>query len=170
MIKCSVESWSRRVMDAGPSSGARVRRGKSLVGRKTLSRKTFTAKVRPRRRYRFPVPGPHAVVIHRETETFAGKEMPRGPFEGSAPHTFTGWPARRRGFSRRQYICPAHVIRAFRRPGAHTVFGVERALWLLAAAWLSRAGWGWRDLGTCTTLQGGRGYLRHVVWVTLCGA
>jgi len=168
MIKCSVESWSRRAVDAGPSSGARAP-WKITCGRKTLLRKTFTAKVRPRRRYRFPVPGPHAVV-HRETETFAGKEMPRGPFEGSAPHTFTGWPARRRGFSRRQYICPAHVIRAFRRPGAHIVFGVERALSLLAAAWLSRAGRGWRDLGTCTTLQGGRGCLRYVVWVTLCGA
>jgi len=104
--------------------------GKQFVG------KTFAVKVRLHRRNGFPVPGSHdAAAAGRGPLREKGKA--RGPFDAVARKTFTGWPARRRGFSRRQYICGAHVIRAFRRPGAHnilTTFGGERARSSLAAA------------------------------------
>lgn len=75
-------------------------------------------KVRLRRRMTFPIPGSHP--LH--------EPPPVGPLrtpftELLAPETLSteglAIPARRRGFSRRWYICPAHVIRAFCLPGSH---------------------------------------------------
>ncbi|KAF0769802.1 protein GVQW3-like, partial [Aphis craccivora] len=56
--------------------------------------------------------GSHDATIAKR-KPLREKKCRKGPFEANAPHTFTGWPTRRRGFSRRQYICPAHALTHF---------------------------------------------------------